>query len=105
MAADDKTPTGRDLDKALDHQEFALTERHRQRLSSYEDEDSTVIEQRAAAAVKAESTPPRAKAIVAILNAFPPGSRPYVAVACLGMLLAALAYSGALTGIVDWAKK
>ncbi len=105
MGTDDKTPTGRDLDKALELEEARLSERVRMRLDSHEDEDSTVIEQRAAQAVKSESTPPRAKAIVAILNAFPPGSRPYVAVACLGMLLAALAYSGALTGIVDWAKK
>jgi hypothetical protein len=84
MGADDKTPTGRDLDKALDYQEASLTERHRQRLSSYEDEDSTVIEQRAAESVKSNSsTPPRAKA--------------------LAMLLGALAYSGALTALVAWA--
>jgi hypothetical protein len=84
--------------------------RHHERLkvearASYPDEDSTVIDTLARERAGKESTPPRAKAIVAILNAFPPGSRPYVAVACLGMLLGALAYSGALTGLVDWAKR
>lgn len=93
----------------LELEKLRVREERRQQLPSYaDDEPSDVIEVEARSRMplpKSESTPPRAKAIVAILNAFPPGSRPYVAVACLGMLLAALAYSGALTGIVDWAKK
>ena len=105
MAADDKTPTGRDLDKALELEEARLSERVRMRLDSHEDEDSKVIDERAAAQVKAESTPPRAKALVAILHAFPPGSRPYVAVLSLALVLGALAYSGALTALVGWAGK
>ncbi len=94
MVTDDKTPTGRDLDKALDYQEFALTERHRQRLSSHEDEDSTVIEQRAAQAVKAESTPPRAKAIVAILNAVKTPGQVIVTLAFLALLAYFVATAG-----------
>ncbi len=104
MAADDKTPTGRDLDKALELEEARLSERVRMRLDSHEDEDSTVIEQRAAQAVK-ESTPPKAKALGYILKLFPENSRPWVFVVTVGMLLTALYLSGALTGLVDWAKK
>jgi hypothetical protein len=112
MAADDKTPTGRDLDKALDHAVASLEIRHEKRLrnqllSSPEEEDTGVIESEALQRVKAgpSSTPPRAKALVAILHAFPPGSRPYVAVLSLALVLGALVYSGAITALVDWAKK
>jgi len=94
MAADDKTPTGRNLDKALELEEARLSERVRMRLDSHEDEDSTVIEQRAAQAVKAESTPPKAKAVVAILNAV---KTPWQAVVMLAGL-ALLAYFVATAG-------
>ncbi len=93
--SDDKTPTGRDLDKALDYQEASLTERHRQRLSSHEDEDSTVIEQRAAESVKSNSsTPPRAKAIVAILNAVKTPGQVIVTLAFLALLAYFVATAG-----------
>lgn len=84
MGADDKTPTGRELDKALDHQEFALTERHRQRLSSHEDEDSVVIEQRALDATKSDSSiPPRGRFLLRLVGLVPAGQRWIVIIAAL----------------------
>ncbi len=94
MDVDDKTTTGRDLDKALELEEARLSERVRMRLDSHEDEDSTVIEQRAARAVKAESTPPRAKAFVAILNAVRTPGQVIVTLAFLGLLAYFVATAG-----------
>ena len=104
MGADDKTPTGRDLDKALELEEARLSERVRMRLDSHEDEDSKVIEQRAAESVKASSdAPPKdsiARQLVYVLNALPPWSRPFI-VALLVVLLAGSGWSlASLTGMV-----
>ena len=103
MAADDKTPTGRDLDKALELEEARLSERVRMRLDSHEDEDSTVIDARAAAQVKHDSSPPKdsiARQLVYVLNALPPWSRPFI-VALLVVLLAGSGWSlASLTGMV-----
>lgn len=96
MAADDKTPTGRDLDKALELEEARMSERVRMRLDSHQDEDTAVIEARAKEAVKAESTPPHAKSLVAVLNTLPGWGRVVVLLA----LIAALATGGSkLSGL------
>ena len=100
---DDKTPTGRDLDKALELEEARLSERVRMRLDSHEDEDTKVIDERAAAQVKNDSSPPKdsiARQLVYVLNALPPWSRPFI-VALLVVLLAGSGWSlASLTGMV-----
>ena len=105
MAADDKTPTGRDLDKALELEEARLSERVRMRLDSHEDEDSTVIDARAAAQVKHDSSPPKdsiARQLVYVLNTMPPWSRPFVVV----VLVLVFAGSGwSLASVAGWVGK
>ena len=99
----DKTPTGRELDHARKIAEARIEERVRMRLDSHEDEDSRVIEQRAAESVKAQSEPPKdsiARQLVYVLNALPPWSRPFI-VALLVVLLAGSGWSlASLTGMV-----
>ena len=101
MAPDDRTPTGRDLDKALELEEARLSERVRMRLDSHEDEDSTVIDARAAAQVKSSPLPARYRLYQGVIDRLPP----WGLVAVIAMLLAALYFSGAITALVDWAKK
>jgi hypothetical protein len=101
--SDDKTPTGRDLDKALDHAVASLEIRHEKRLrnqllSSPEEEDTGVIESEALQRVKAgpSSTPPHANSLVAVLNTLPGWGRVVVLLA----LIAALATGGSkLSGL------
>lgn len=84
MAADDKTPTGRDLDKALELEEARLSERVRMRLDSHEDEDSTVIERRALEATKSDSSiPPRGRFLLRLVGLVPAGQRWIVILAAL----------------------
>jgi hypothetical protein len=100
MAADDKTPTGRDLDRELELSEARIEERVRMRLDSHQDEDTGIIEQRALSrAPKSESVHPRAKVIVAVLGAV---KTPWQAVVMLAFI-ALLAYFVATAGpaIVD----
>lgn len=97
--ADDKTPTGRDLDKALELEEARLSERVRMRLDSHEDEDSTVIEARAAASVNSP-TPPRYKLYQRIIDRLPP----WGLVAVIVSLLAVLYLSGAVAALVGLLK-
>ena len=81
---DDKAPTGRDLDKALELEEARLSERVRMRLDSHEDEDSTVIDARAAAQVKHDSSiPPRGRFFLKLVSLVPDGQRWIVIVAAL----------------------
>jgi hypothetical protein len=94
---DDKTPTGRDLDKALELEEARLSERVRMRLDSHEDEDSTVIEQRAAESVKASPTPPRYKLYQRIIDRLPPWG---LVIVLLALLAAVVATGG--TKLAGW---
>lgn len=92
MATDPRL-TGPALDRALELEEARLSERVRMRMDSHQDEDTGVIEIRAAENVKAASaasTPPHAKSLIAVLNTLPGWGRVVVLLA----LIAALATGG-----------
>lgn len=85
--ADDKTPTGKGLDKALELEEARLSERVRMRLDSHQDEDSTIIEQRAVEAVKSDSSiPPRGRFLLRLVSLVPAGQRWIVLLALLAFV-------------------
>lgn len=102
---DDKTPTGRDLDKALELEEARLSERVRMRLDSHQDEDTAIIERRATESVMAPAPPsgipPRGKFILAVLDRLSSTGRAVVVSIALVIGGALFYVSGAAGALVN----
>jgi hypothetical protein len=87
---DDRTPTGRELDHARKIEEARIEQRVRARLDSHQDEDTAVINRRAAESVRAatSSSPPRYKLYQRIIDRLPPWGLVLVLLALVAALVA-----------------